>query len=158
MFGYKWKGLTLFPADAQYKALEGEHTPQQQIQRVNSTRRTNLKGVKIGSNASKTRKLCVIGSPEAPCPICHIRVPDVSHDPSCHTHTHARTHSHTYKHTTRTRTHTQVCTHIHYTGPTVTYIGIVTQRAWCIRACDLSDTVSIYIRYVTQRAGCITGL
>ena len=27
MFGHKWKELTLFKADAQYKALEGEHTP-----------------------------------------------------------------------------------------------------------------------------------
>ena len=25
MFCHKWKGLTLFQADAQYKALEGEH-------------------------------------------------------------------------------------------------------------------------------------
>ena len=26
MFCHKWKELTLFQADAQYKALEGEHT------------------------------------------------------------------------------------------------------------------------------------
>ena len=31
MFGHKWKELTLFQADAQYKALEGEHTPHWQI-------------------------------------------------------------------------------------------------------------------------------
>ena len=63
MFCHKWKEVTLFPADAQYKASEGEHTPHQQIERVNSTHRTDLKGVKIGSRASKTCKLCVIGSP-----------------------------------------------------------------------------------------------
>ena len=27
VFFHKWKELTLFQADAQYKALEGEHTP-----------------------------------------------------------------------------------------------------------------------------------
>ena len=27
MFCHKWKELTIFQADAQYKALEGEHTP-----------------------------------------------------------------------------------------------------------------------------------
>ena len=27
MFCHKWKELTVFQADAQYKALEGEHTP-----------------------------------------------------------------------------------------------------------------------------------
>ena len=40
MFCHKWKELTLFQADAQYKALEGKHTPNKQIQRVNSTHRT----------------------------------------------------------------------------------------------------------------------
>ena len=47
----------------QYKALEGEHTLHYQILRANSTHRTDLKGVKIGSSASKTCKLCTIGSP-----------------------------------------------------------------------------------------------
>ena len=27
IFCHKWKEVTLFQADAQYKALEGEHTP-----------------------------------------------------------------------------------------------------------------------------------
>ena len=63
MFGHKWKELTLFQADTQYKALEGEHTLHYQILRANSTHRTDLKGVKIGSSASKTPKLCVVGSP-----------------------------------------------------------------------------------------------
>ena len=31
MLCHKWKELTLFQADAQYKAVEGEHTPDQQI-------------------------------------------------------------------------------------------------------------------------------
>ena len=62
-FGHKWKELTLFQADTQNKALEGEHTPLQQIQRVNSTHRTDLKGVKIGSSASKTPTVCFNGSP-----------------------------------------------------------------------------------------------
>ena len=35
MFCHKWQELTLCQADAQYKALEGEHTPHYQIWRVN---------------------------------------------------------------------------------------------------------------------------
>ena len=31
MFCHKWKEFTPFQADAQYKALEGEHTPHYQI-------------------------------------------------------------------------------------------------------------------------------
>ena len=49
--------LTFFQADAQYKALEGKHTPHDKILRVNSMHRTDLKGVKIGSSAPKMRKL-----------------------------------------------------------------------------------------------------
>ena len=64
---HKWKELALFQADAQYKALEGEHIPHQQIQRVNSMHRTELKGVKIGSCASKRHKLFIIGRPAEQC-------------------------------------------------------------------------------------------
>ena len=64
MFCHKPKELTPFQAGAQYKALEGGHTPHQQIYRVNSTHRTDLKGVNFISSASKTRKLCVAWSSE----------------------------------------------------------------------------------------------
>ena len=58
------EGTHTFQADAKYKALEGECTPPLQIQRVNSMHRTYLKGVKIGSSASKMHKLYIIGSPD----------------------------------------------------------------------------------------------
>ena len=53
-----------FQADTPYKALEGKHTPHDKILRVNSMHRTDLKGVKIGSGASKMRKVCITGSPD----------------------------------------------------------------------------------------------
>ena len=59
------RGKTFPPlwADAQYKVLKGEHTPNCQIYRVDSMHKTNLKGVNLSSCASKMCKLCTIGSP-----------------------------------------------------------------------------------------------
>ena len=46
--------------------LQGVNTPlTSKFKRVNSTHRTDLKGVKIGSSASKTRKVCFNGSPDS---------------------------------------------------------------------------------------------
>ena len=71
MFCHKWKELTLFQADTENKALEGEHTPHQQILRVNSTHWTNLKGEKIGFSVSKMSNLCMIGSPDVDTNVLH---------------------------------------------------------------------------------------
>ena len=54
----------LFQADAQYKALECKQIPRQQIQKVNSTHRTSLKGVYLDPSVSKRCKLCVTGRPD----------------------------------------------------------------------------------------------
>ena len=60
------EGTHTFQAGTQYKALEDEHTPHYLTSKYRgSTPRSGQtwRGVKISSSASKTRKLCVIGSP-----------------------------------------------------------------------------------------------